>query len=333
MMKPGLAHLAAAVAFILCGCDNMKMNNKSGDSSGAPPVAAGNRDDSRPLLLATVNGKPVAMKDLIDLLLEDYGAQGAWELVANELVRQEAAAKGIAVAEDDVNAEHNRTLAQILPQTDNVIQRSRLLDEYLQKNKISAGQWNRSMRRNAILRKLAESQAVVANEALRDEFNRVYGRKLILRHIQVENAAKAQILLDKLKAGADFGQMAFENSSNPSAKEGGQLPPVDDNSQAMPPAFMQVARSLRKPGDISDIVMVGTSFHIIRLEKIQESTDAKFEDVKDKLAAAVKERQVQVLQQSLLMKLIGQAERDEKIQYHDPAIKAAIEKKQERTMQ
>ena len=43
------------------------------------------------------------------------------------------------------------------------------------------------------------------------------------RHILVDDEQKCQTLIDEIKAGADFGEVAKANSSCPSSREGGKL--------------------------------------------------------------------------------------------------------------
>ncbi len=43
------------------------------------------------------------------------------------------------------------------------------------------------------------------------------------RHILVDDEAKCQTLIDEIKGGADFGEIAKANSSCPSSRDGGNL--------------------------------------------------------------------------------------------------------------
>jgi len=75
--------------------------------------------------------------------------------------------------------------------------------------------------------------------------------------------AFAQSILDSIKAGADFSEMAKKYSEDPgSAKEGGDLGFVKRG--VFYPEFEAAAFAL-KPGEISDIVETPVGFHIIQL--------------------------------------------------------------------
>ncbi|MGA7836575.1 MAG: peptidylprolyl isomerase, partial [Ignavibacteriaceae bacterium] len=72
-----------------------------------------------------------------------------------------------------------------------------------------------------------------------------------------------QSILDSIKAGADFSEMAKKYSEDPgSAKEGGDLGFVKRG--VFYPEFEAAAFAL-KPGEISDIVETPVGFHIIQL--------------------------------------------------------------------
>ena len=75
--------------------------------------------------------------------------------------------------------------------------------------------------------------------------------------------AFAQSILDSIKAGADFAEMAKKYSEDPgSAKEGGDLGYVKRG--IFYPQFEAAAFAL-KPGEISDIVETPVGYHIIQL--------------------------------------------------------------------
>jgi len=77
--------------------------------------------------------------------------------------------------------------------------------------------------------------------------------------------AKAEDLLKKVRAGADFATLAKENSSDPGSKEkGGDLGWFAAGQ--MVPEFDKVAFSMQ-PGQISDVVESQFGFHIIKVEE------------------------------------------------------------------
>src|SRR3990167_2079898 len=83
---------------------------------------------------------------------------------------------------------------------------------------------------------------------------------------------KAQEILDKIKKGEDFTELAKKYSEGPSAKNGGDLDFFTRDS--MVPEFSEVAFKLKKVGDVSDLVRTKYGFHIIKLTGIRDFKSA-----------------------------------------------------------
>ena len=97
--------------------------------------------------------------------------------------------------------------------------------------------------------------------------------------------AEAQTVLDKIKSGADFSEMAKEYSRDPgSADKGGDLGFFGTGE--MVPAFEESAYAL-KTGDVSDLVESPFGYHIIKLVAIEGGESKSFDEVKDKITEAV----------------------------------------------
>jgi foldase protein PrsA len=275
--------------------------------------------------MAYVAGQPIYMSDLNDLLVRSYGLPMAYQLIASELVRQQAEAKGVTATDREVQEESDHTVAEMFSQADRSDQRERLLDELLRRRNMSYKQWQMIMLRNVLLRKLVEPRVTVTDEDVTKEFGIQYGQKVQVRHIQVMSLAAADDVRKQLKDGVDFAELARRVSVNPSAAEGGLLPPIGKDSTNLPTAIVEAAMSLKRVGQITDPIQVETAFHILKLEKIIEPQNVKFDDVKDKLAQDVRNRRLRIESQKLLQELIQAARDGKRIQYVDPVLKAQFQ--------
>lgn len=112
----------------------------------------------------------------------------------------------------------------------------------------------------------------VSEEQIRDRMDRVTDTDQVrVSHILVSVGspdeepaarAKAQNLLQQLRSGADFAQLAREHSEDPvSAAAGGDLGFFGRDK--MMPEFEKAAFAL-KPGELSDLVITPFGYHIIR---------------------------------------------------------------------
>jgi peptidyl-prolyl cis-trans isomerase D len=99
---------------------------------------------------------------------------------------------------------------------------------------------------------------------------------------------EAQGLLEQIRNGADFAELAREHSDDPgSAEKGGDLGFFAKG--VMAPEFEQAVFSL-KPGDVSELVRTQFGYHIIKLEAIQSGEVPSLDEMREQLAADVKRR-------------------------------------------
>ena len=100
--------------------------------------------------------------------------------------------------------------------------------------------------------------------------------------------ARAEVLLEQIKAGADFAQLAKANSDDPgSAQNGGDLN-FFGKGQMIPP-FEKAAFEL-EVGQISDVVETRYGYHIIKVTDHKDAGVTTFEEVKEDLINMLKQR-------------------------------------------
>lgn len=107
------------------------------------------------------------------------------------------------------------------------------------------------------------------------------------RHILVEAEDKAKEVLAKLKAGADFAELAKAESKDPGASDGGDLGYFTQDQ--MVPEFAEVAFNLDK-GALSDPVKTQFGWHIIKVEDKRTKPVPGYEQVKGQIETYVVRR-------------------------------------------
>jgi peptidyl-prolyl cis-trans isomerase C len=101
---------------------------------------------------------------------------------------------------------------------------------------------------------------------------------------------KAEALLKEIRAGKDFAELAKTNSTCPSKAQGGDLGFFGKGQ--MVPAFENAAFAL-KPGEVSNVVETQFGYHIIKVTEKKEAGVTKYDEVKDKIQAYLKNMKTQ----------------------------------------
>jgi peptidyl-prolyl cis-trans isomerase C len=100
------------------------------------------------------------------------------------------------------------------------------------------------------------------------------------RHILVETEDEAKQVVEDLRKGADFAELAKKKSKDPGASDGGDLGFFTKDQ--MVPEFSAAAFSL-EPGKISDPVKSQFGWHVIKVEEKRNRKPPDFEQVKPQI--------------------------------------------------
>jgi len=100
---------------------------------------------------------------------------------------------------------------------------------------------------------------------------------------------KAQEILAKLKAGADFSQMAQSYSEGPGAKEGGDLGPF--TVEHLEPGLKSIVEALPE-GGISDPLVRPNGIQLIKVTKKQTGKIRSLEEMKDAIYGILYQEEV-----------------------------------------
>lgn len=116
--------------------------------------------------------------------------------------------------------------------------------------------------------------------------------------------AKARRVMDELKRGEKFEDLALQYSDGPNASRGGRLGLVRQGE--LLPAIERAIVPL-VPGGISDIIESSEGFHIIRVEEKQPKQFRPFEEVKFEIQGLVFQQKSEDVFQSWLVDLKNRA--------------------------
>jgi len=256
--------------------------------------AAKPKDNSK--VVATIDGKPITEGDLAVAESEIGGDMGTMPgaqkrtsllefLIDNQLFAEAAEAEKL-----DQGADFQTRL--------NYLKRRALRELYFEKViKASVS--------DAEARKIYDDQV----KLLKPE------EEVSARHILVETEADAKSLKEKLDKGADFAQLAKENSKDPGSKDDGGNLGYFGHGQ-MVPQFEDVVFKLKK-GEVSEPIKTQFGWHLIKLEDRRTKQPPAFEIVKDRIVQSLLLQKAQ----KTAMELRAKA----KIELVDDEIKKAVD--------
>ena len=112
--------------------------------------------------------------------------------------------------------------------------------------------------------------------------------KVRVRHIVVKTLPEVKEIQKRLKMGDDFIKLAKQYSISPNREKGGDLGYIERGKVGK--EFEKAAFSLKRQGEISDIVKTSSGYHIIRLEDRQEPHQRTFSEVKEEIRGFLKEK-------------------------------------------
>jgi len=136
----------------------------------------------------------------------------------------------------------------------------------------------------------AEGKAAVTDQSVKqayeDAVKQMSGdQEVRARHILVPTEAEAKKILDEIKKGTDFAELAKQKSKDPgAAAEGGDLGYFTKDQ--MVPEFAETAFKLDK-GQLSDPVKTQFGWHVIKVEDKRAKPAPGFDEVKDQVKAFV----------------------------------------------
>jgi len=246
--------LFIASLLLVTGCDQMQTALKPAQDTA---------DSTTPALtgkvIATVNGSTIT-QEVLDVYTSQRAAKAGNsdadhdtimnELVALELMRQEAIDKGL-------------TSQPVVAATLNQMERSTMagaaIKNFMEKNQVT-------------------------DEAAKEFYDQqvgVPGKEYKARHILVKTEDEAKDIISMLDAGQDFAELAKEKSTGPSGPSGGELGWFGAGQMVKP--FADAAATLEKGSYTKTPVKTEFGWHVIMLEDVRDSTPPPFDDVKDRL--------------------------------------------------
>ncbi|MFZ9411326.1 MAG: peptidylprolyl isomerase, partial [Burkholderiaceae bacterium] len=120
------------------------------------------------------------------------------------------------------------------------------------------------------------------------------------RHILVDKEDEAKTIIEKLKKGSKFEELAKQSKDPGSAAKGGDLDWANANAFVEP--FSKAMVSLEKGKFTEAPIQSQFGWHVIRLDDTRAAKPPEFDEVKSQLTESMQRQKLQDFQQQLKAK-------------------------------
>jgi peptidyl-prolyl cis-trans isomerase C len=249
-------------------------------------------------VVATVNGTSLTQKDLdaeLDRLIPKitfhrnvpsekrkfYYDQALQELINRELQYQDASARNMKPEKEKLDAQMEKIRNKFKTPED---YKAALEKEGMSEENVRA-RVEKDMMIHAAFSDTVTAKAKVSDEEAKKYYEKNAARfkqpeGVKLRIISTKDEKKARDILAMLKAGDDFGELAYNMSEDSYREKSGDIGYM--HKGRMLPELEEAAFKL-KIGETSDVIKAENTWVIIKLEDKKPEHQLPFEEVRDKL--------------------------------------------------
>jgi len=240
---------------------------------------------SRKTAVAMVNGERITRKAFLDKLESQAGAQILQEMINETLLAQEAKKAGVSITQERVDEELAKVKTNLGDQYEYVLSMYGMTEDSLRM----------TLQQNLLAYGISTKDIVVTEDQIAADYKAnpdyyLEPAQVRASHILVRTKEEAQEVLNELKKGADFVELAKAKSIDTgTAANGGDLGFF--GSGAMTEAFETAAFKLNV-GQLSPIVETEYGFHVIlctdkkaeKMPTLEEAHDLVVEKIKGEQA-------------------------------------------------
>lgn len=223
-------------------------------------------------IIALIDNTPVRVEDLAPSLYELAGREALREAALDAALTDRLAARNLTVTSAMIAREHDLFESRIseASSSDNA---ATLREQLYRSRNLGPVRREALFRRNAALRALVADQIAVSPAEIELAVELAYGPKKIARLILLQNerdAAEVRSTLGERPSASDVARFAERRSIDPTARRGGQLPPIHLADPNYPIAVRESLRTLNT-GSLSAIIPLPEGAALIYLEADQSA--------------------------------------------------------------
>lgn len=240
-------------------------------------------------------GADYEKNEQISTQLKQYKKQILDNLVNEKILLQKATELNLKPSDDEINKQVDDEINKYKSQYSQEGQ----YDQFLKQNGFTEEELKTFLKNQAIVKPVIDDvmkDVSVSDEDVQNYYNEnkdsqyTVGAGATASHILVKDEETAKKLKAKLDAGADFAQLAKENSTDPGTKDnGGSLGFVPYNSTQFVKEFMDGFKNL-KEGQVSDPVKSQFGYHLIKATGLKEAQVTPLDKVKDEIKSQLEQQ-------------------------------------------
>ena len=245
-------------------------------------------------ILASFSGQTVTLGEFNQLweeVPEDYKLQLDKSMVLDQMISEKLLiqeAKNMGLEED------NDVLEQIKKMTEQILVQVLIEREILDKIKVN------------------NEEVLEYYEQNKDSFTEK--EQVYLYNILLETEEEAQDVLEQLKAGGDFSEIAKEKSTGPSAAQGGDLGYLAKGTIILEIEEVVFALELE---ELSEVIKTDFGFHILKITEKKPESVTSLEEVKEDIIQTLLPDKQKVAFENFIEELKSKAE----IEINEEALK------------
>ncbi len=237
--------------------------------------------------VASVNGKEISKDDLYAEMLKTSGSETLDLMISDEIIRQETEKENISVTDEEIAAE--------IAVYEEEYGAAEQLEAALAENGMTMEDLKEEVQAYVKIEKLIGPNIEITDEQIEAYFEENkdslgQSAKVEASHILTETKEEAEEIKAQLADGADFAEVAKEQSTDTvSAENGGQLGTFGAGEMA--PEFEEAAFAM-EVGGISEPVETEFGFHIIKVTDKTEATAPTLENSKEQIEGLLFDEQL-----------------------------------------
>jgi len=243
----------------------------------APEKINHETNEKTDIIVAQIGGIQIKQSELAHNLYSTHGTELVNQMLDRDAIQMEADEIGLRLTRADIDVELKR------------MQQGYESEALFYKSmKEQVGMTESELRQDVNFKLLLESIATkniqVSDEEISaykiehsEEFKNTV--QLHIEQIELDSMTEAIKVLDLLKKGQDFKQVAIENSTDSTtATDGGDLGWVEEDDPFVPALILQAAKVLGV-GGLSQPIKVGSKYYIIRLVDYKQNSKGTLEEI------------------------------------------------------